>query len=378
MKIILVSRFPKDADNPRGGVETATVGLAKALASLEGNDVHVVTLEKSVKQPIVETHGRITVHRLKRSRLPMIIDVFNGPSSKRLRKYLYDLSPDIVHFHETWGFGSYYLRLPNVFTVHGFDSLNLPAEKRFGWRLRAKFWAWIERFAMSKQKHLISIAPYVREQIEVLTTAKIYDIWNSLNAKVFEVSRCEKFPTILFLGWLNSRKNPVALVKAVSLIHQDFPDLKVRLCGEASDPQYYDELKREIAGHQLQKIVELPGRVSQSEVKQELGRATVLVLPSFQENAPMVISEAMAAGVPVIASNLCGVPYMVRNRISGILINPESISEIGDAIKEVLSDSSLRRSLSENGKIDAREKFHPDSVADATMRCYKEVISSYG
>ena len=62
MKVVLVSRFPSDIDQPRGGVETATVGLAKALFSLGITDLHIVTIEKHIAETSIENHEGLTVH----------------------------------------------------------------------------------------------------------------------------------------------------------------------------------------------------------------------------------------------------------------------------------------------------------------------------
>ena len=68
MKVVLVSRFPSNIDQPRGGVETATVALAKALFSLGITDLHIVTIEKHLPEICIENHEGLTVHRLRRSR----------------------------------------------------------------------------------------------------------------------------------------------------------------------------------------------------------------------------------------------------------------------------------------------------------------------
>ncbi|MFT4713608.1 MAG: glycosyltransferase involved in cell wall biosynthesis, partial [Candidatus Azotimanducaceae bacterium] len=311
MKVVLVSRFPPNIDQPRGGVETATVGLAKALLQNGVTDLHVVTLEKAIINTSVEVHEGITVHRLLRSSFPMILDVLIGPTTNRLHQYLKTLNPTVVHYHETWGFSAPNCGFPAVFTVHGFDSLNLPTENAPFWRIRSALWNVAESIGLRKQKFIISIAPYVHDTIRAKTNAKIIDIWNSLSPVAYTIKRKEVQNTLLFLGWLNPRKNPHVIVEATASLIEKFPDIIVRLCGEASDPQYLTKITATISKLGLEKSVELPGRLNQSTVREELQSAALLVLPSFQENAPMVIAEAMAAGIPIVASNLCGIPDMV-------------------------------------------------------------------
>ena len=70
LKIVFVSRFPKDIDCPRGGVETATVGLARAIQGLGAKNIHVVSLERGIADVVKETHENIHLHRLGRSTWP--------------------------------------------------------------------------------------------------------------------------------------------------------------------------------------------------------------------------------------------------------------------------------------------------------------------
>ena len=378
MKVVLVSRFPSDIDQPRGGVETATVGLAKALFSLGITDLHIVTIEKHIAETSIENHEGLTVHRLPRSRWPMILDAIVGPSVRILNRYLRQLEPTVVHYHETWGFSAPKCGFPAVFTVHGFDSLNLPTEKAPFWRTRSKLWDWSESIGLRKQKYIISIAPYVNHAISKKTNAKICDIWNSLNPLAYSVRRKEKRGSLLFLGWLNPRKNPLVIVKAAAKLIKKHPDLKVRLCGEASVPHYFKELQDAISDFGLTKCVEMPGRLNQSAVRKELSTAALLVLPSFQENAPMVIAEAMAAGIPIVASNLCGIPDMVEDGKSGLLLNdPTDADELVNTLDKLLSNDELRHCQGESAKYRAEQLFHPTSVASQTIEIYKQAVSAY-
>jgi glycosyltransferase involved in cell wall biosynthesis len=337
-----------------------------------------VTIEKHIAETSIENHEGLTVHRLPRSRWPMILDAIVGPSVRILNRYLRQLEPTVVHYHETWGFSAPKCGFPAVFTVHGFDSLNLPTEKAPFWRTRSKLWDWSESIGLRKQKYIISIAPYVHHAISTKTNAKISDIWNSLNPLAYSVSRKEKRGSLLFLGWLNPRKNPLVIVKAAAKLIKKHPDLKVRLCGEASVPHYFKELQDAISDFGLTKCVEMPGRLNQSAVRKELSTAALLVLPSFQENAPMVIAEAMAAGIPIVASNLCGIPDMVEDGKSGLLLNdPTDADELVNTLDKLLSNDELRHCQGESAKYRAEQLFHPTSVASQTIEVYKQAVFDY-
>ncbi len=376
MKVVFVSRFPKTVDTPRGGVETATVSLAQSLVDYQGLDVHVVTLERGLNEVVCETHGAITVHRLPRSAWPMMVDVYCGPTAKRLRQYIENLKPDIVHFHETWGMGSYKLNCPTVFTVHGFDSLNLVTEKSRAWRLRSWLWKRVENFGLARQTHIISIVPYVTRQMGTLK-AKIYDIWNAINPKYFTIERNLQEPTILFLGWINQRKNPLTLVSVANKLIKQYPTLKVLLCGEVSDQEYGRRIRSTIKALELDACVKMLGRVDMNQVMEKLSQSHVLVLPSLQENAPMVIAEAMAAQVPVVGANLCGIPDMITDEESGYLIEPFDVDGIANRIDQLLGDMNNNQVMGAHARSRAFTLFHPESVASQTVATYRDVIAAY-
>ena len=70
--------------------------------------------------------------------------------------------------------------------------------------------------------------------------------------------------------------------------------------------------------------------------------AAAFALISLEENSPMAIEEAMAAGVPVVTSNRCGMPYMVRDEESGFLVNPDDSEETAERLRQLLTDDELR------------------------------------
>lgn len=373
----LVSRCPEKLDQPRGGVETATVALACALRDSGLCTVHIVTLEDRACSSENQNLDGIQVHRLVRSKVPMVADVLLGPSASTLDAAFQRINPDVVHFHESWGLGSFRCKYPHVFTVHGFDSLNLPAGNASGWRWRSRVWNIVESFGLSRQRDLISIAPYVTRELSQRTDARITEIWNSLNASLFKEQAELENKNIVFLGWLNARKNPIVIVKALASIREQHPDAHLYLCGEASDPEYSNDLDQCIAAHNLGNQVTLTGRIDQAAVKAHLLSSAMLVLPSLQENAPMVIAEAMALGVPVIGANRCGIPDMVRDGTDGLLVEPHDVEGLASAIGKLLSSRELRLKMGSEARTQAHAMFHPAQVAQKTLDVYQRLIDDH-
>ena len=160
------------------------------------------------------------------------------------------------------------------------------------------------------------------------------------------------------------------LVEAFGRIVASGLDAELRLAGDVVDPRYGDRLLGRIQALGLNERIRLLGRVAASDVARELATATVFALVSLEENSPMGIEEAMAAGVPVVTSNRCGMPYMVRDGESGFLVDPHDPADIADRLQPLLQDRSLRLRMSESSRAIARDRFHPASVAQRTRNVY--------
>ena len=377
MKIALFSRYPRTFDRPRGGVESVTVILARALARLDDTEIHVITLEHGLVGELVENDGEVTVHRLPGSSWPQIIDIFAGPGRSRLKKKIRQLQPDIVHFHETYGLVVKDLGRPYLFTIHGFDHANILAEGGKAAWVRAPLWKKVESYGLKRHKHIISISPYVTYMVRPQTKARIYEIDNPVDCRYFNIERNEEPGRVLVVGWINERKNTLGAVEAFAKALGKGAEGTLLIAGEAKQQSYLDKVKAAIASKGIDERVQFLGHIDRDRLVEELSKASVLLLPSLQENAPMAISEAMAAGVPVITSNRCGMPYMVKEASSGFLIEPNDIHQIADRLIKVLQSPKLREKMGKRGREIAYYRFHPDVVAQKTADIYRELIRSW-
>ena len=265
-------------------MESVTVILVRALAQLDDLDIHVVTLERERTKVAVEQDGAVAVHRLPGSLWPQILDILAGPGKRQLVSYISDLKPDVLHTHETYGLGLGGISIPHVFTVHGFDHANLFANSaRFAW-IRSRLWKLAERRGFAKQRHIISITPYVREMIEPLTSAIIYDIDNPVDERFFDVAHQPEPGRILCVGWINRRKNTLGAVKAFAGIAGSCAEARLVIAGEPQETEYFNRVKESIEEYGVYDRVELLGHIDHTQLEHELAKASVFLLPSRQEN----------------------------------------------------------------------------------------------
>ena len=376
MKVAIVTAFPRNPSSPHGGVEAVSVTLAQALSEFEDLEIHAVTCDRQVSAPDTSPLGRVTVHRLPS---PKGSELMTAVTSRRrlISDYIRGLDPDVVHAHDTYGLMVKGLNLPRVFTIHGFIYADtLVSGERLS-RLRSKVWKWVETKGWVAQPHIISISPYVRERISGIVCGTIHDIENPISEQFFQIKRQEEPGRIFSSAVICPRKNTLALVDAFSLIIRAGHDAQLRLAGKIIDPEYGTAVKQKIISEKLGEKVFLLGQQDINQIKHELSRASLYALVSLEENAPLGIEEAMAAGVPVVASNRCGMPYMIRHNETGFLVDPCNSKAIADRCGQLLADRGLRSALGHTSRSTAENLYHPAKVALRTRAVYQEAISDF-
>lgn len=373
MKVALITAFPNDPATPHGGVEAVSVNLTRALAALPDLDVHVITTDLTCRTPEITSWCGTIVHRLPRTGKRVLTDAV-GPGRRCVSTYVTRLAPDVIHAHDVFGLMVQALPIPRVFTVHGFiHGDTLVSSTRLAW-LRAKVWRRIETAGWASQPHIISISPYVRERLMGIATGIIHDIDNPIAAEFFEIPRREQPGRIFSAALICRRKNPHRLVEAVARLVRDGHNVELRLAGAVSEPDYGRRLQEQIAESNVADRVTLLGALSSAQVREELARASIFALVSLEEGSPMGIEEAMAAGVPVVTSNRCGMPYMVTDGETGYLVDPADPDDIAARLGLLLNHDNLRAAHGARARQIARERFHPVAVALRTREVYRRAL----
>jgi glycosyltransferase involved in cell wall biosynthesis len=372
VKVILATAFPVRPECPRGGVESVSVNLVKAFDRLPDVELHIVTVGDGRLPHSVANWGRATVHRLPGGKKGLLRYVTGG--GHQFADYIRNLAPDVVHAHDWYGIVVTRSIAPTVFTVHGFIHEDTRYQPGLSGTLRSILWKRVELASWRRQRHVIAISPYVRERISSIVTGVIHDIENPVSEEYFRVQSPLDGTVVFSSAAICERKNQIGLVEALKKLLLGRPTVRLRLAGNISDFAYGQRLKEYIRRNNLSENVDILGEISAEHVRAELAQASVFALPSFEEGAPMGIAEAMAGGLPIVTSNRCGMPYMVRDGEAGFLVSPSNPAEIADRLQVILDDRTLRRSMGEYARRFAVEHFHPNRVATRTMAVYQRAI----
>ena len=190
---------------------------------------------------------------------------------------------------------------------------------------------------------------------------RVHRIYNGLDLSEFGRADFSSTPALIMaVGRLISKKGFADLIRACALLEKRGKSFRCEIIGEGS---LENELRRQIDELSLQNTVVLVGAKPQSELRRRLAAANVFVLPSVidpdggMDNLPTVIMEAMAAGLPVVSTNIGGIPEMVIENETGFLVQSGGAEAMAAAIEKVISDRSLAARLGQSGYERARKLF---------------------
>jgi colanic acid/amylovoran biosynthesis glycosyltransferase len=210
--------------------------------------------------------------------------------------------------------------------------------------------------------------------------AKIHRIYNGIDLARFPRAELAATPpAMVSIGRLIEKKGFHDLIEACRVLCERGVGFRCEIIGEGP---LEGSLRDQITAAGLAKLVTLTGPLPQGEVIKRLARSALFVLPCVAEvgggmdNLPTVVMEAMAAGLPVISTALGGVPEMVREGITGLLVPEHQPVVLADALAQILADQRLARSLGEAGRQRAAELFAIDKSAEA-LRALFQLIGAF-
>ena len=163
---------------------------------------------------------------------------------------------------------------------------------------------------------------------------------------------------VLTVGRLSSEKGHVGLVDAFDAAFRD-RDVELHVVG--SGPELSD-IQQEVARRGLDNRVKFLGALSARDVLLQMANADVFALPSLMEGLPVVLMEAMAVGVPVVAPRLSGIPELVEDGVSGLLFTPANWRELGEKMALALDDRALRQRLVRAARAKVEGEFSIDEA----------------
>ncbi|MEU0107802.1 glycogen synthase [Streptomyces sp. NPDC006251] len=300
---------------------------------------------------------------------------------------------ELVHSH-TWyaNLGGHLAKLlygiPHVMTAHSLEPLRPWKAEQLGGGYELSSWA--ERTAIESADAVIAVSGAMRDDIlgcyPALDPEKVHVVHNGIDTVLYRpdhgtdaldrIGLDRSRPYVLFVGRITRQKGVPHLLRAVRDID---PAAQVVLCAGAPDTPEIDREFRELFA-ELSDVRDgvywIPKMLPRPEVIQLLTHAALFVCPSVYEPLGIVNLEAMACGTPVVASAVGGIPEVVDDGRTGLLVPAGDGFEAGlaRAMDTVLGDPEAARRMGEAGRERAVGEFGWDAVARRTVRLYEEIV----
>jgi glycosyltransferase involved in cell wall biosynthesis len=173
---------------------------------------------------------------------------------------------------------------------------------------------------------------------------------------------------------LRQRKGLEPLLEAAALLKQQGQRFKLRIIGRFETSEYEQQIHALAAELNIADVLEWRG--FRSPIQPELDELDLLVFPSvLAEGMPMVVLEALAAGVPVVATRVPGVTDVLLHGEQGLLVEPQHPEQLARAVTRVLSDHQLWRKFRENGLYHHATCYSDTMMARQTAALYRKVLN---
>ena len=365
----------KDYRAPAPYFGPAPEALLQGLAHLSDVEVHVVSCTRVPMTAPEKVAPNTFFHSLHVPKLGWMRTFYLG-CIRATRKKLKEIQPDIVHGQGTeldCGISAVFSGLPNVLTIHGnmrrIAEINKPPPFSFNW-LAAR----LETLTIPRSQGVVCITRYTQAAVAPLAR-RTWVVPNAVDASFFEIDALPPAgatPRVLCVGLICLRKNQNAFIRALDRLAAK-EKFEVLFLGKTTPGRAYDDEFLSLIGTRPWCLYE--GHAGRETLKQHLRTASLLVLPSLEDNCPMVILEAMAAGVPVVAAKVGGVPDLIEEGKTGVFCDSLQAESMRGAVDRALTHPAESRSMAQQAKVRARERYYPRIIAQRHVEIYQQVLN---
>ena len=359
-----------------GGIERIILDLARSGPGL-GHEVSVICLERPGDlAPAVERAGaRVVCLHKAPGRRPELIG--------KVQEVLRELRPHVVHTHQIGallysGPAAKNELVPVV--VHTEHTNQVKIQRTLNKRARARLLWWLAgRYA----DRFFCVSNDIAAEVQVLgalASRKVFVVSNGINTRAFRTRDGAELlrkslgipptaPVIGTVGRLNKVKCQDLLLRAFQRLGSEVPEARLLLVGDGPERASLEGLARDL---------DLAGRVAfagyQPEPEHYLPVMDVFALTSRAEGMPLAILEAWATGLPVVATRVGGIPGLVEDGRTGLLVDSGDVAGLTRALRRVFTEPGLARRLGEAGRDRAVAEFDTQCMAREYHRHYLELL----
>lgn len=346
-----------------GGIETQALEFIQSLTQ-RGHRCTVIAQQDNPEWPTEETYRGIAIRRfdfdsiISKKRLHELKKI-----ESEMQKLLREFQPDLIHLNTWMGWPAFVFSLfrkifpiPVVLTVHAPCTPDIDLSPQ------------IDRICPIVDQ-ICCVSRWVLTQMEQVPTAKgkLRLIYNGLSLpKLLPEPLCFSPPTLLLLGRLSAEKGFEFAIEALSQLKGSFAQMLI-----IGDGNRRADLQKLVSERNLDKLVRFIGSVPREEIPNWINRTTLLCMPSRFETFGLAALEAMQMQRPVIASRVGGLPEIVLDHETGLLVPEKDPQALAQAIQSLLAAPETAIQMGRAGHRRASERFTLEQNVTAYEDLYK-------
>jgi len=359
------------------------VALSESLVQRTDIELHLVTESQLVSESQTVTRNNITFHVLREAVpftnrgwppwLPWSALTGCDRLSRRFVGKLRQIAPDVVHAHgveHVYGSAGMRSGLPCLISIQGILGEYQKVIPTFGGRFLSHW----ERQTVQRGRYFTCRTAFDSGFVRsVNPQARIFMIHEAMNPVFFQ-NYWEPWDedSMLYVGSLEPRKGLDTLLEALALLRAQRPSVRLRVVGGGVQEPWRAMCRR--LG--IEEAVEFIGFQPAEAIARCHREAQLFVLPSRIENSPNTLAEAMVSGMPVVATAVGGVPSMLEDGVTGMLVPCDDATALARNIVTLLKQPEKRTRFGNNARRIARERHAPTNVATATQKAYQEIVKA--
>jgi glycosyltransferase involved in cell wall biosynthesis len=248
---------------------------------------------------------------------------------------------------------------------------------------RPKWWQWYFRQVIRLTNGVIALSREWLQLNSIIPNRKVFYLPNAINIRLYEnvaakhlsekpsVSSCR----VLYMGTLDKTKGTYDILEAAGMIGSWGLNAVFNLVGGALSVQDEQRMQEYILTNNMNDTVYLQSIALGKEKIDYLTNANIYVYPSYNEGMPIAVLEAMACGLPIVATKVGGLPDLIQDGINGFLVDPGKPEQLASAIARLAKDSDLRASMGKASYQYVCEQYDIETHVTHLVEIYKQVLS---
>lgn len=386
LRIIQFGVYPKDINVIKGGIEASVYGLSNNLATRANIQVKVIgypdTSLNHIQRCDLTDHLEVVFlpNRYKYQFLSFLSVVL-------IVREITNFKPTISHLHGTTFLIlllSLYLRITGkkfVTTIHGISKTeyqkSFQRSRNFIFNLKKYFFGFIEILVINITNNITVGTDYVRKWVlnnRAIYLRQLITIPQGVEVYYYTIDSKYKKNTLLSIGSISERKGYEHSIQAVKLIIDIIPQIQYYIVGFKSDSIYLNRLIKLVQDLSLSENVFIITDATNDQTVNYLQKSDIFVLHSHEESQGIVLCEAMAAGKPIVATNVGGIPYIVEHNINGLLCDYGDIDSFSKNIIHLLQNEELKNRIIENNRTKAI-LYRWSTITNSVLSFYNSLLN---